>query len=113
MVREEFETKIQRKIFKKLWKLTTGSRVTKTRYSIRNRGLKWEIDEYHGRLTNLYTAEVELKNARQRVHIPHFLGVIADVSENREYKNKNLATKGLPASRRKISSAVKSKGTKR
>ena len=98
IVRKEMEIEIGEDIFAKLWPLTDGSRIEKTRYAIEHNGLTWEIDEYHGRLTGLLTAEVELRDVNQEFDLPCFLNVISEVTEDSRYKNKSLATRGGPTS---------------
>jgi CYTH domain-containing protein len=98
--RGEFEAEIPLTAFRKLWPMTVGKRIKKTRYAVSDRRLTWEIDNYYGPLKGLHTAEVELRNLRQKVVIPSFLPVIRDITHDARYKNKNLATKGLPQRRR-------------
>ena len=73
-----------------------GRGIKKTSYTVFNHGLKWEIDCYYGHLKSPYTAEIELKRRSQKVPIPDFLEVLAEVTNYVRHKNKNLTTKGLP-----------------
>lgn len=97
--REEAEAEVSREVFEILWPATEGARIEKTRYSHTSPdGLIWEVDEYHGGLTGLFTAEVELPNESTEAVVPIAIAAVfvADVTNDKRYKNKNLATKGLP-----------------
>jgi adenylate cyclase len=97
LVRREEEVDITRAQFDRLWPLTEGRRVEKTRYLIRlpNRHLI-ELDIYEGPLAGLTTAEVEFTSAAaaQRFVPPDWFG--RDVTNDDAYKNRQLATAGLP-----------------
>ena len=98
-VRTEEEEEISKEVFDILWPATTAARVEKTRYEIVGTdGFVWEIDQYHGHLQGLFTAEVELPSSETEAVMPKVLKtvLIADVTEDKCYKNKILATKGLP-----------------
>jgi CYTH domain-containing protein len=96
--RVEEEIEIERRRFDALWPLTDDRRIHKRRYAIPiDDGLTIELDVYHGRLSGLVTAEVEftsLANANAFVP-PGWLG--RDVTDDSRYKNKQLATHGLPS----------------
>jgi CYTH domain-containing protein len=96
--RVEEEIEIDRRRFDALWPLTDDRRIHKRRYAIPiGDGLTIELDVYHGRLSGLVTAEVEftsLANANAFVP-PGWLG--RDVTDDSRYKNKRLATHGLPS----------------
>lgn len=51
-------------------------------------GLKWEIDEFEGRLKGLVVAEIELEDERQTFSLPPFIG--REVTEDERYYNVNL-----------------------
>lgn len=96
--RIEEEIEIDRRRFDALWPLTDGRRLEKRRYAIpAGDGLTLELDVYHGRLEGLLTAEVEFGSlADAAVFVPpEWLG--RDVTDELRYKNKRLATDGLPA----------------
>jgi len=99
--RGEREAEIPSAAFRRLWPTTVGRRIRKTRYAVSDRALTWEIDQYYGPLKGLHTAEVELHNTRQKVVIPSFLSVVRDITDDPRYKNKNLATRGLPQRQRR------------
>jgi len=94
--REEHEIEITRRTFERLWPLTEGARIVKTRYTMASGVLTWEIDEYAGSLEGLYVAEVELPSASTTVEIPPVLGLVKEVTDDPGFKNKALATRGLP-----------------
>lgn len=96
--RRECEVQIPAATFEKLWPLTEGARVAKTRYTVPHGDLRWEIDEFGGALVGLYLAEVELASESEAVTPPAFLSILRDVTDDSRYKNKSLATRGLPPS---------------
>jgi adenylate cyclase len=49
----------------------------------------WEVDEFFGENQGLVVAEVELKNERQQVPLPDWIG--QEVTEDPRYQNSNLA----------------------
>ncbi len=89
--RIEVEEQLSEELFAALWPLTEGCRVFKTRYTVRDKGLVWEIDEFHDR--DLYLAEVELPSASIDPPIPKWLApqLEADVTDDGRYVNLNLA----------------------
>ncbi|MGO9499350.1 MAG: CYTH domain-containing protein [Solirubrobacteraceae bacterium] len=96
--RVEEEIEIDRRRFGSLWPLTEGRRIEKRRYRIpAGDGLTLELDVYHGRLEGLLTAEVEFASAADAAAFvpPDWLG--RDVTDDPRYKNKKLATDGLPS----------------
>jgi adenylate cyclase len=96
--RQECEVQIPAATFEKLWPLTEGARVVKTRYTVQHGDARWEIDEFGGGLAGLYLAEVELASESEAVTPPAFLSIVRDVTDDPRYKNKSLATRGLPRS---------------
>lgn len=94
--RQECEVQIPATTFEKLWPLTEGARVEKTRYTVPHGDVRWEIDEFRDALAGLYLAEVELASESQAVTPPAFLSIARDVTEDPRYKNKSLATRGSP-----------------
>jgi adenylate cyclase len=72
--------------------------VEKTRYEIpASDGLLIELDVYAGQLEGLITAEVEFSSdaEAERFLAPDWLG--REVTEDAAYKNRRLASDGLPA----------------
>lgn len=65
--------------------------VDKTRYIVAYEGYTWEVDEFHGVLSPLVVAEVELEDAACQPSLPPFIG--KEVSGDPEYYNSSLAEK--------------------
>ena len=96
-VRVEEEVEIDGDRFARLWALTEGRRIEKTRYEIdAGDGLVLELDIYHGALEGLIVAEVEFdsEEAAEAFAPPDWVG--ADVTEDGRYKNQSLAREGAP-----------------
>jgi adenylate cyclase len=96
-VRVEEEIEIDDGRFERLWPLTEGRRIEKTRYEIpADGGLTIELDVYTGALDGLVTAEVEFgsEEAADAYEPPEWLG--EDITEDLRYKNQRLAVDGLP-----------------
>ena len=95
-VREEEEIELERDEFDRLWRLTEGRRVEKTRYVIPHDGLEIELDIYAGELEGLRVAEVEFEDEDEAGSFepPGWFG--QEVTGKREYLNETLATEGLP-----------------
>lgn len=64
--------------------------ICKTRYAIPYAGHTVEVDLYDF-WQDLATAEVELADEREAVELPPYLRVIREVSDDKRYKNVNLA----------------------
>ena len=98
LARDEFETEIPQEVFDALWPATERARVEKVRYAIAYaEGVTIEVDVYKGALKGLIVAEVEFSDIRasEQFVAPAWFG--EEVTANKAYKNKNLATRGLPA----------------
>ena len=96
-VRVEEEIEIEPERFERLWALTEGRRIEKTRYEIEaGDGLVLELDVYTGELEGLVVAEVEFESeeAAEAFAPPDWLG--RDVTEDARYKNQRLARDGAP-----------------
>ena len=96
-VRVEEEIEIEPDRFERLWPLTEGLRIEKTRYEIQaDGGLVIELDVYAGDLEGLVVAEVEFdsEEAADAFAAPDWLG--PDVTEDARYKNQRLARDGAP-----------------
>lgn len=89
--RIEVEEECSRVLFHKLWALTKGRRVVKTRYAIREGERTWEIDAFTDR--TLFLAEIELPSESTEVVIPDWLAphVVRDVTDESKYVNARLA----------------------
>lgn len=97
-LREESEYEISKEEYGKLWLLTVGKRVEKTRYEIPYGNYIIELDIYHKGLEGLYIAEVEFSKDKQEVDFtaPKWFG--RNVTTDNAFKNKNLAISGMPKS---------------
>lgn len=94
LVRTEVERALERGEFDRLWPLTAGCRLTKTRHRVPaadGSGLTWEIDRFDG--LDLVLAEVELPSADVVPAIPPWLDgwIVRDVTEEPEYRNSRIA----------------------
>jgi adenylate cyclase len=95
--RVEEEIEIDGERFERLWPLTEGRRIEKTRYEIPvGDELVIELDVYAGDLDGLVIAEVEFdsEQAAEGFAAPDWLG--PDVTEDVRYKNQRLARDGAP-----------------
>ena len=96
-VRVEEEIEIDPSRFAVLWPLTGDRRIEKRRYRIPLGDLTVEFDDYHGRLSGLMVAEVEFESPEAAAAFvpPEWLG--REVTDDSRYKNRRLATAGLPS----------------
>lgn len=98
LVRAEEEFAIDPARFERLWALTEGRRVVKTRYLVALDGeLTAEVDVYEEQLEGLLTAEVEFPDEATALafQAPAWLG--RDVTGDARYVNRTLAVDGIPA----------------
>jgi adenylate cyclase len=96
--RVEEEIEIEAKRFARLWPLTEGRRLEKTRYVIPGSGgLTIELDVYSGGLSGLMVAEVEFgsEDAADAFQPPEWFG--SEVTDDGRFKNQKLACHGAPA----------------
>ena len=97
LIRGEEEFAIDRDRFERLWALTEGRQVVKTRYFVPlEDGLTAEVDVYDGELDGLVTGEVEFPDAEAALafEAPGWLG--RDVTDDPRYANQRLAVEGIP-----------------
>jgi CYTH domain-containing protein len=95
LVRGEEELTLDAADFDRLWPLTEGRRVVKTRFLVPlDGGLTAEVDIYEGDLDGLLTAEVEFADeAAARAFIAlEWMG--SDVTGDARYANQSLAVNG-------------------
>ncbi len=94
LVRSETEIALSPEQFAALWEATEGRRVAKSRVNL-DGGI--DVDIYEGALAGLIVAEVEFASeaAAQAFAAPGWFG--AEVTEDRAYKNQQLALSGRPA----------------
>ena len=88
--RYEWEKEILVKEAEELMKLCQGTIIDKTRWIVpaMEEGLKWEVDEFHGKHEGLIVAEIELASEEQIVVLPAFIG--KDVTDDPQYYNANM-----------------------
>ena len=88
--RYEWEKEIDVQEAQELMQLCQGSIIDKTRWIIpaAEEGLKWEVDEFHGKHEGLTLAEIELTSEEQQVEKPSFVG--EDVTSDPRYYNANM-----------------------
>ena len=89
--RDEFEIPLSKRQFNALWLGTKSFRLEKTRFYYNVNGRTLEIDQYHGALKGLFTAECEFSNVKdaRNFQIPSFID--EEITFDYRYKNKNLA----------------------
>jgi CYTH domain-containing protein len=94
LVRGEEEIALAEADFARLWPLTEGRRVTKTRHEVPLGDLTAEVDVYDGALAGLLVAEIEFPDeAAARAFVaPAWLG--RDVTGDKRYANQALAVSG-------------------
>ena len=88
--RYEWEKEIDVQEAKELIQLCQGTIIDKTRWIVpaAEDGLKWEVDEFHGKHAGLTLAEIELTSEEQEVEKPDFVG--EDVTSDSRYYNANM-----------------------
>jgi CYTH domain-containing protein len=88
--RYEWEKEIDVNEAKELLKLCQGTIIDKTRWIVPTgeKGLKWEVDEFHGKYEGLVVAEIELESEEQSFESPAFIG--QEVTDNPQYYNANM-----------------------
>jgi adenylate cyclase len=95
--RSEYEITIGRSQFGVLWPATDGRRIEKTRYQGRlGDQLVFELDVFSGDLAPLTFVEVEFTSVEAASDFvpPGWFG--KEVTDDKRFKNKALATSGLP-----------------
>src|SRR4051794_36023338 len=94
--RIEVDVVIDAEHFDALWTLAEGRRISKTRYLVPHEGVTVELDDYHGDLEGLLTAEIEFASEAESDAFtpPGWLG--REVTGDARYANQTLATHGLP-----------------
>jgi adenylate cyclase len=94
--REEVELPMSEADFERLWALTDGRRIEKTRTVVELDGLSAEVDVYAGSLAPLRVVEVEFASEREAGAFvpPPWFG--REVTRDARYKNRSLALAGHP-----------------
>ena len=90
IARYEWEKEIDMREAEELMNLCQGTIINKTRWIVpaKEEGLKWDVDEFHGKYEGLVIAEIELDNEEQVVELPIFIG--EDVTDDHQYYNANM-----------------------
>lgn len=86
--RLEFEYQVPLRDAEQMLKMCKGKVLSKTRYIVPYEGFTWEVDEFHGDLAPLITAEVELPDECNDYPLPPFIG--DNVTGDPRYYNSNL-----------------------
>ncbi|MBQ0114424.1 MAG: CYTH domain-containing protein [Bacteroidales bacterium] len=86
--RPEFEYEIPADDARQLLALCPPPVLDKDRYIIEFEGHTWEVDEFHGTLEGLVTAEIELPSEDSSYTTPPFIG--KDVTGDHRYSNSHL-----------------------
>jgi CYTH domain-containing protein len=97
LVRSEAEIELEERQFEKLWPLTEGRRVEKSRRRIDGGGgVTIELDVFRGGLSGLCVAEVEFPSEEEAAAFspPDWFG--REVTDDERFKNKSLARHGRP-----------------
>jgi len=91
LVRTELEEETSAEVFKTMWPLTKGKRLSKRRHRVPQGHFTWEIDEFTDR--ELVLAEIELPSAETAIEIPDWLEpcVEREVTGDATYLNWTLA----------------------
>ncbi len=89
--RSEWEYEIPANDAGELLQISETAVIDKTRHLIDFGGHTWEVDEFHGPLTGLVIAEVELTDPNEAIALPPWLG--EEVTGNPQYYNSALALK--------------------
>ena len=87
--RAEFEYPIPLGDARDLLELAGSSRIEKTRHTVPDGQLVWEIDVFEGREDKLILAEIELPSEDAAVKLPGWLG--QEVTADPRYRNSSLA----------------------
>ncbi len=97
--REEWEREIPQWTFDLLWENCQNRVLEKIRYSLPYGQLSLEIDVYLGRLAGLIILEVEFASEKQarQFDVTTIAPEAIDVTAEKRYKDKVLATSGLPS----------------
>lgn len=91
--RLEFEYEISKNDAERMLELCQPPILSKTRYIVHFSGHTWEVDEFHGPLQGLVTAEIELSKEDENYVKPSFVG--RDVTGDPRYYNSNLQHLGI------------------
>ena len=88
IARDEYEYEIPFNDALEMLEKYASPYLEKTRYEIEFAGKTWEIDEFHGSLSPLVLAEVELESVDEEVQLPDW--VMNEVSTDPYYFNSEI-----------------------
>lgn len=88
LTRKEVEMPVSVDQAKDLLEMCDNRVLVKDRYCISEGGKVWEVDVYHGHLSGLVVAEVELTSENEKVDTPSWIGT--ELTEDTRFKNANL-----------------------
>jgi CYTH domain-containing protein len=96
LIREETEVELNEDQFNSIWNVTESARVYKERYKLNYGRNIIELDIFKDNLSGLIIAEVEFETAEDSKKFikPDWFG--KEVTNDKRYKNKNLAVNALP-----------------
>ena len=99
IAREEWEKEIPKWVYESLWSKVGWRIVRKTRYLMRFDERELELDVYQGPLDGLITLECEFASLEdaQSFSLPTVFSDAVEVTDDARYKNKHLATNGIPS----------------
>ena len=86
--RPEYEYEIPVEDARELLQMCPPPIIDKTRHIVLWKGHRWEVDEFHGNLTPLVVAEIELPSADSSYALPPFVG--RNVTDDHRYCNSQL-----------------------
>ncbi|MCM1152792.1 MAG: CYTH domain-containing protein [Muribaculum sp.] len=89
-VRREYEYSIPASDAREMLAMCVDAPLEKTRWYVEYDGNLWEVDEFHGQLEGLVTAEIELPSEGAGFSLPAFVG--NEVTDDPRYYNSNLST---------------------
>ena len=93
--RLEWEQEIPLAEAKALMPLCLPGLIQKTRHHVVDQQQLFEVDVFEGALTGLVIAEIELKNAKDKIQLPAWFG--KEVTGDKRYYNSYLDVHGIPS----------------
>jgi adenylate cyclase len=89
--RDEFEYDIPYEEGISMLDKLCGSVILKTRYAVKHKKDKWEIDVFHGENSGLIIAELEIPKADYNVDMPEWMESWKPIADDEKYYNSYLA----------------------
>ena len=93
--RLEWEQEIPLLEAKALMPICLPGVIQKTRHHVVEQQQLFEVDVFEGTHTGLVIAEIELKNAKDKIQLPAWIG--KEVTGDKRYYNSYLAVLGIPS----------------